>query len=103
MAGDDDNPLLVSCAGCGTPFEATPDSFLEVGFVAEEGDADDDEDEDCISKEDLAAMSEIDLRAFGLDASARDAILAAKPGDDVQTGAEPFCARCYAQMFPDED
>lgn len=99
--------LLIACAECGVPFEASPDSFVEVGMSPAEATDEqmaefEESDARPLTREDLATMDDAGLRALGLDRAAADALLR---GEDVTTGAIALCPKCLAafeagEMFP---
>jgi hypothetical protein len=87
--------LTFTCTWCGKPFEADPDAFIEVGLTAAYADDPEiGEDEETITREELEAMNEFQLREIGLTPELRDKLLSAPVGEHIDTGAEAVCKSC---------
>lgn len=90
--------LLVACAVCSVPFEPGPDSFMEFGYAAFASD-EAAPSQDAVTDIDLETADAETLLVLGIDEDARKAMMAAKPGDHIETGAIAVCEKCQKAML----
>jgi hypothetical protein len=95
LFGCGEDPLLSQCAICGTHFVAGPDNLVEVGVeILDEADFD---FEGCEMIADSDA--ERGFARLGIDKDGVKAIRSSAPGDQITTGAEPWCEHCLRTQF----
>lgn len=97
---EDEGPATqATCELCERVFIADPDAFMEVGLSCEWVKEEAPEVGEVISEEELRGMTAEDLKANGISAADRDALLR---GEDVITGAICLCRECRENLFSEE-
>jgi hypothetical protein len=92
--------LMATCACCGKEFQASPDSFIEVGWDAREAT---DEEMEEIETSGMEPVGLDDLNRMQWGEPLDDAALRElDEKGEVVTGAQPWCDACREKLFGED-